>query len=98
MTKFFDMNLVSGRSSGTAAAMFDSFDAHFTKHGLDWDNVSGIGVDNTIANISNYYSLKTGVLNTRWLLLGAHATFFMLLVKLQMRLQLLRVLMWNVTE
>ena len=62
MTKFFDMNLVSGRSSGTAAAMFDSVDAQFTKHGIAWENVSGLGVDNTNANIGNHNSLKTRVL------------------------------------
>ena len=36
MTKFFDMNLLSG----TTEVMFDSIDAQFTKHGVSWENVS----------------------------------------------------------
>ena len=45
MTKFFDMKLLSGRDSGTAEVMFDSIDAQFTKHGVSWENVSGLGVE-----------------------------------------------------
>ena len=50
-TKFFDMNLLSGCASGAAEVMFDSIDAQFTKHGVSWENVSGLGVDNTNANM-----------------------------------------------
>ena len=42
MTKFFDRNLLSGRDSGTAEVIFDSIDAQFTKHGVSWENVSGL--------------------------------------------------------
>ena len=56
------MNLVSGRDIGTAEVMFDSTDAQFTKHGVSWENVSGLGVDNTNANIGNRNSYKTRVL------------------------------------
>ena len=45
ITKFFYMNLLSGRDSGTAEVMFDSIDAQFTKHGVSWENVSGLGVE-----------------------------------------------------
>ena len=51
MTKFFDMNLLSGCASGAAEVMFDSNDAQFTKHGVSWENVSGLGVNNTNANM-----------------------------------------------
>ena len=52
------MNLLSCHSSGTAEVMFDSIDAQFTKHGVSWENVSGLGIDNTNANIGNCNSLK----------------------------------------
>ena len=42
--------------------MFDSTDAQFTKHGVSWENASGLGVDNTNANIGNRNSYKTRVL------------------------------------
>ena len=56
------MSLLSSRDSGTAEVMFDSIDAQFIKHGVSWENVSGLGVDNTNANIGNLNSLKTRVL------------------------------------
>ena len=62
MPKFFDMNLLSGRDSGTAEVMLDSTDAQFTKQGVSWENVSGLGVDNTNANIGTRNSLKARVL------------------------------------
>ena len=62
MPKFFDMNLLSGRDSGTAEVMLDSTDAQFTKQGVSWENVSGLGVDNTNANIGTHNSLKARVL------------------------------------
>ena len=62
MTKFFDMNLLSSRHSGTAEVMFDSIDAEFTKHGVSWENFSGLGIDNTNANIGYCNFLKTRVL------------------------------------
>ena len=62
ITKFFDMNLLSDRDSGTAEIMFDSIDAQFTTHGVSWKNVSGLGFDSTNANIGNRNSLKTRVL------------------------------------
>ena len=34
ITKFFYMNLLSGRDSGPAEVMFDGTDAQFTKHGV----------------------------------------------------------------
>ena len=34
ITKFFYMNLLSGRDSGTAEVMFDGIDAQFTKDGV----------------------------------------------------------------
>ena len=34
ITKFFYMNLLSGRDSGPAEVMFDGIDAQFTKHGV----------------------------------------------------------------
>ena len=58
MTKFFDMNLLSG----TTEVMFDSIDVQFMKHGVSWENVSDLCVDNTNANIRNRNSLKTRVL------------------------------------
>ena len=72
MTKFFHMNLVSGRDSGTGEVMFDSIDAQFTKHGVSWENVSGLGVDNTNANIGNSNSLKARVLrkNAKVVIIG----------------------------
>ena len=46
MATFFDMNLIEGRSSATAATIFEHVDAIFEKHGVRWSSVTGIGVDN----------------------------------------------------
>ena len=62
MTNFFDINLLSGRDSGTAEVMFDSIDVQFTKYDVLWENVSGLGVDKTNANIGNRNSLKKIIL------------------------------------
>ena len=62
MTKFFDMNMLEGRSSSTAEFMFDSIDQQLAKNGLSWDMVSGIGLDNTNANIGEHNSIKSRVL------------------------------------
>ena len=61
MTKFFDMNLQSGCDSCTAELMFYSTHAQFTKH-VSGENVSGLDIDNTHANIGNRNSLKSRVL------------------------------------
>ena len=42
--------------------MLDSIDAKITKHDVSWENVSGLSVDNTNANIGNGNCLKTRVL------------------------------------
>ena len=52
MTKFFDMNLLCGCDSGTAKVMFDSIDVQFTKHGVSWENVSGLGIQMQISEIT----------------------------------------------
>ena len=62
MIKFFDMNLLSGRDSGTVGVMFASIEAQFTKHDVSWENVIGLGIDNKNVNIENCNSLKTRVL------------------------------------
>ena len=62
MTKFFDMNLLSDRDSGTAEVIFDKIDAQFTNPGVSWKNINGLGIDNTNANIGNCSSLKIRVL------------------------------------
>ena len=59
LTKCFDMNLLVGRSSSTAEAMFNSIDEQFEKHDISWLMVSGLRVDNTNANIGSHNSLKT---------------------------------------
>ena len=62
MTKFFDMNLIEGRCSGTAATIFEHVDAVFNKHAIQWKSVTGLGVDNTNVNIGKHDSIKSRVL------------------------------------
>ena len=47
MTKFFDLNLIEGRSGGTAAIIFHHMDAISERDGISWSSVTGLGVDNT---------------------------------------------------
>ena len=58
MTKFLDMNMLVGREASTAQFEFDSIDELFTKHELKWENVTGLGVDNTNSNIGPHNSIK----------------------------------------
>ena len=62
MTKFFDMNLMEGRDASTTADMFSSVYKLFIKHGISWDFVTALGVDNTNANIGEHNSLKSRAL------------------------------------
>ena len=59
MTKFFDMNLIEGRCSGTAATIFEHVDAVFNEHAIQWKSVTGLRVDNTNVNIGEYDSIKS---------------------------------------
>ena len=62
MTKFFDINLIEGRSSGTAATIFEHVDAVFEKYEIHWNSVTGLGVENTNVNIGEHDSIKSRVL------------------------------------
>ena len=62
MAKFFDMNLMEGGDASTAAEMFSIVDKLFVKHGISWDFVTALGVDNTNANIGEHNSLKSRAL------------------------------------
>ena len=62
MTKFFDINLIEGRTSGTAATIFENVDAVFNNHAIQWSSVTGLGVDNTNVNIGEHDSIKSRVL------------------------------------
>ena len=61
MTKFFDMNLKEGQDAFTAAEMFSSVNKLFIKHGIFWDCITVLVVDNTNANIGENNSLKSRV-------------------------------------
>ena len=63
MTKFFDINLLTGREASTAETMFNSVNAQLTKHGIPWDYCIGIGLDNTNANIGEHNSIKSRARN-----------------------------------
>ena len=54
MTTFLDMNTLVGRNASCAEIEFQSVDQLFQKHGINWDNVTGVGVDNTNSNIGNF--------------------------------------------
>ena len=62
MTKFFDMNLIEGSTSGKAATIFQHVDALFQKYEISWHSVTGLGVDNTNVNIGAHDSIKSRVL------------------------------------
>ncbi len=59
MTNFLDINLLSGRDSSKAQAMFDSINDKLEGFGLSWDFVTGIGVHNSNANIGIRNSIKS---------------------------------------
>ena len=86
---------MEGWDASAAAEMFSSVDKLFIKHGISWDFVTALGVNNTNANIGEHNSLKSRVLDKKHniLFLDAHAIFFItLLVNLVQYLQLLLVL------
>ena len=56
------MNLTEGRDATTAAEMFSSVDKFFIKHGISWDFLTALVVDNTNANIGEHNSLKSRAL------------------------------------
>ena len=62
MTKFLDMNLIEGSTSGTAATIFQHVDSLFQKYEISWNSVTGLGVDNTNVNIGARDSIKSRVL------------------------------------
>ena len=63
MTKFFDLNLLTGRDASTAKAMSDSVNNQLEKYDIPWDHCIGIGLDNTNANIGEHYSIKSHAKN-----------------------------------
>ena len=62
MTEFFDMNLTEGRTSRTAATIFEHVDSVFDNYAIQWSFVTGFGVDNTNVNIGEHDSIKSRVL------------------------------------
>lgn len=54
--------MLEGRFSSTAEFIFNSIDNQLVKHGISWDMVSAIGVDNTNANIGSNNSIKSRAL------------------------------------
>ena len=59
MTKFFDMNLLTGRRASTAEEMLNSVDEQLTNNDISWEYCTALGVDNTNTNIGEYNSLKS---------------------------------------
>ena len=59
MTKFFDINLIEGRDSSTAACMFQSVDDMLVSNDIHWDYCMALGLDNTNVNIGDHNSIKT---------------------------------------
>ena len=62
MKKNSNINLMEKQDASTAAEMFSSVDTIFVKHGISWDFVAALGVDNTNANIGERNSLKSRAL------------------------------------
>ena len=62
MTNFFDMNLMEGQDASAAAEMFSSVDKLFIIHGIYWDFITALGVDNPNANIVEHNFLKSRAL------------------------------------
>ena len=54
-----DMGLTD---SGTAESVFNKLDGVLSKHDIQWNNCTGLGVDNTNSNVGRHNSLKTRVL------------------------------------
>ena len=47
MTKFYDINYMKGRDANTAQALFQSVDDILAKNGVQWNNSTSLGLDNT---------------------------------------------------
>ena len=58
MTKFLDMNMLVGRGASTAQFEFDSVDHLLESKGISWNQVTGLGVDNTNSNIGAHNPIK----------------------------------------
>ena len=62
MTKFYDINYMKGWDASTAQALFQSVDGILAKNGVQWNNCTLLGLDNTNTNIGNRNSIKTKAL------------------------------------
>ena len=60
--KFYNTCATSGEHCLKANQLFEAIDGTLTKDGLDWDNIVGVGLDNTNANIGNKNSIKSRIL------------------------------------
>ena len=58
MIKFLDMNMLLGPDASIAQFEFNSIDGLFERHGLDWELVTGLDLDNTNSNIGVHNSIK----------------------------------------
>lgn len=58
-TQLVDMCTTSGRSCGTASAIFSKIDSVISTLGIPWINCVGFGVDNTSVNVGCHHSIKT---------------------------------------
>ena len=63
MTKFYDINYMKGRDASPAQALFQSADDILAKNGVQWNNCTSLGLDNTNTNIGNRNSIKTKALD-----------------------------------
>ena len=53
MTKFYDINYMKGRDASRAQTLFQSVDDILAKNGVQWNNCTSLGRDNTSTNIGN---------------------------------------------
>ena len=58
MTKFLDMNMLLDPDASTAQFEFNSIDGLFERYCLDWELITGLGLDNTNSNIDVHNSIK----------------------------------------
>ena len=61
MTKFADINIITGTNASTAASIFESVDKLFSTNNIMLDDSVGLGRDNTNADIGNHNSINRKV-------------------------------------
>ena len=62
VTRFLDMGVTQGVDAAKASTIFEAIDEVMTDNSIPWKNCIAFSVDNTSANLGQFNSIKTQVL------------------------------------